>query len=65
MARMESNWGKTHITDYSNASRTMIFNIRELKWDDKILTSLNIPSSVLPEVKQSSQLYAKTDKRYF
>lgn len=49
--------GKVHITDYSNASRTMIYNIRELKWDDKILNALNIPESMLPEVKQSSEIY--------
>lgn len=54
--------GNVHITDYSNASRTMIFNIKELHWDEKILNALNIPSDVLPEVKQSSELYANTLK---
>jgi len=46
--------GKVHVTDYSNASRTMLFNIRELKWDQKLLSELGIPSSMLPEVKQSA-----------
>ena len=52
--------GKIHITDYSNASRTMIYNIKELKWDEKILKELNIPMIILPEVKPSSEIYAKT-----
>lgn len=46
--------GKVHATDYSNASRTMLYNIRELKWDDKMLKELSIPPSLLPEVKASS-----------
>ncbi len=46
--------GKSHVTDYSNASRTMIFNIRDLKWDEKLLKELNIPKSILPEVKPSA-----------
>jgi glycerol kinase len=46
--------GKVHVTDYTNASRTMLFNIRELKWDKKLLQELNIPESVLPEVKPSA-----------
>ncbi|MBK5278223.1 MAG: glycerol kinase GlpK [Bacteroidia bacterium] len=46
--------GKSHVTDYSNASRTMVYNIRELKWDDKLLKELNIPKSLLPEVKPSA-----------
>ncbi|MEK6781489.1 MAG: glycerol kinase GlpK [Bacteroidota bacterium] len=45
---------KSHATDYSNASRTMLFNIRELKWDEKLLKELNIPNSILPEVKPSA-----------
>lgn len=57
--------GKLHITDYSNASRTMIYNIRELKWDEKILEALDIPSSVLPEVRQSSEFYENTIKEIF
>jgi glycerol kinase len=46
--------GKSHVTDYTNASRTLIFNIRELKWDQKLLRELNIPESILPEVKPSA-----------
>lgn len=46
--------GKIHATDYTNASRTMLYNIKELKWDEKILETLNIPKSMLPEVKDSS-----------
>lgn len=46
--------GKVHVTDYSNASRTMLYNIRELKWDDKLLKELDIPHSMLPEVKPSA-----------
>lgn len=57
--------GKAHITDYSNASRTMIYNIRELKWDEKILQELNIPANVLPEVRQSSEIYENTVKDIF
>lgn len=49
--------GKSHVTDYSNASRTMIFNIRDLKWDDRMLKELNIPASILPEVKSSANLF--------
>jgi len=57
--------GKTHVTDYSNASRTMIYNIHELKWDDELLKELNIPKSMLPEVKPSSCVYGHTDKSLF
>ncbi|MBS1508211.1 MAG: glycerol kinase GlpK [Bacteroidetes bacterium] len=46
--------GKVHVTDYSNASRTMLFNIRDLNWDEKLLQSLDIPKSMLPEVKPSA-----------
>jgi len=53
--------GKTYVTDYSNASRTMLFNIHELKWDDELLETLNIPKSMLPEVKPSSYVYGHTD----
>jgi len=52
--------GSVHITDYSNASRTMLFNIVDLKWDEDILRELNIPSCMLPEVRPSSENYAKT-----
>ncbi|CDF58386.1 glycerol kinase GlpK [Thermobrachium celere] len=52
--------GKVHVTDYSNASRTMLYNIYELKWDEEILEILNIPKSMLPEVKPSSCIYGYT-----
>ena len=52
--------GRVHITDYSNASRTMLFNIVELKWDAQILKEVDIPAAMLPEVKPSSQIYGKT-----
>ena len=57
--------GKLHITDYSNASRTMLFNINSLKWDEKMLAILNIPKSMLPEVKNSSEDYGDTEKSIF
>ncbi len=57
--------GGTHVTDYSNASRTLIYNINTLKWDNKLLKALDVPNSVLPEVKDSSAVYAKTDKALF
>ena len=52
--------GGLHITDVSNASRTMLFNIHLLKWDDELLKIFNIPSSMLPEVRSSSEVYGKT-----
>ncbi len=52
--------GKVHITDVSNASRTMIFNINTLQWDDELLDLLGIPASMLPEVKSSSEVYGHT-----
>ena len=51
--------GKVHVTDYSNASRTMLFNIHDLKWDKEILELLNIPEALLPEVKGNSEIYVK------
>lgn len=54
--------GRVHVTDYSNASRTMLYNINELKWDEEILEELNIPASMLPEVKDSSCNYGKCSK---
>lgn len=57
--------GKVHVTDYGNASRTMLFNIKELKWDEKILKELNIPASMLPEVRPSSEIYGLTDEATF
>lgn len=53
--------GKVHVTDYSNAARTMLYNIIDLKWDDEILAELDIPKSMLPEVKPSSCVYGVTD----
>lgn len=52
--------GKVHVTDYSNASRTLMFNIRELCWDDKLLEYLTVPKSMLPEVHSSSEVYGNT-----
>ncbi len=57
--------GKVHVTDYSNASRTMLYNIKELKWDEQILKELDIPASMLPEVKPSSFVYGVTDAKIF
>lgn len=52
--------GKNHVTDYTNASRTLIYNINELAWDSEILDLMNIPKNMLPEVQQSSGLFGKT-----
>jgi glycerol kinase len=57
--------GKVYVTDYTNASRTMLFNIFDLKWDEDILKELNIPASMLPEVKPSSYVYGQTDAALF
>ncbi len=57
--------GKAHVTDYSNASRTMLFNIHSLQWDKEILQELNIPEAMLPQVKPSSCLYGHTLAQYF
>ena len=57
--------GKVHVTDYSNASRTMLFNINTLQWDEDILELLDIPASMLPEVKPSSCIYGESDASYF
>ncbi|WP_211747316.1 glycerol kinase GlpK [Paenibacillus sp. Marseille-Q4541] len=57
--------GKAHVTDYSNASRTMMYNIHELKWDQEILDCLQIPAAMLPEVKGSSEIYAYTVPYHF
>ena len=57
--------GKYHITDYSNASRTMIYNIKSLQWDEKITDILNIPPEILPEVRQSSEVYGNTASELF
>lgn len=58
--------GRTaHITDYTNASRTLMFNIYDLKWDDELLELLDIPKQMLPEVKESSEIYGKTINYHF
>lgn len=57
--------GKVHVTDYSNASRTMLFNIHTLNWDEEILRVLKIPQQILPEVKPSSHVYGYTDSKLF
>ena len=55
--------GKKHLTEATNASRTMLFNINNNKWDDEILKKLNIPKSILPDVKNSADDFGKTDKK--
>ena len=57
--------GRVHVTDYSNASRTMMFNINTLKWDEDILKLLDIPESMLPEVRPSSEIYGMTARDLF
>ena len=57
--------GKVHVTDYSNASRTMLFNIHTLEWDEEILDLLDIPKSMLPQVKESSCIYGEADSSFF
>jgi len=57
--------GKVHVTDYSNASRTMMFNIRELDWDKELLEMLDVPQEMLPEVHNSSEVYGNTDAGVF
>ncbi len=57
--------GEVHVTDYSNASRTMLFNINTLEWDDEILEELDIPKCMLPEVMPSSYIYGEADPGFF
>lgn len=57
--------GKVHVTDYSNASRTLLFNINTLEWDDEILDIIGIPKCMLPEAKPSSCVYGEADASYF
>jgi glycerol kinase len=57
--------GKVHITDYSNASRTMLFNINSLEWDTELLNIMDIPRCILPEPKPSSEIYGSTEKSFF
>ncbi|MBQ7147854.1 MAG: glycerol kinase GlpK [Pseudobutyrivibrio sp.] len=57
--------GKVHVTDYSNASRTLLFNINTLEWDDELCQILEVPKSMLPEAKPSSCIYGETDPEFF
>ncbi|HEC2240525.1 TPA: glycerol kinase GlpK [Staphylococcus delphini] len=57
--------GRAHVTDYSNASRTLMYNIHELKWDDELLELLDVPKAMLPEVKPSSEIYCETIDYHF
>ncbi|MBM7586956.1 glycerol kinase [Bacillus pakistanensis] len=57
--------GKAHVTDYSNASRTLMYNIFDLKWDEELLDILGVPKSMLPEVRPSSEVYANTIPYHF
>ena len=57
--------GRVHVTDYSNASRTMLYNIFELKWDEELLARLDIPAAMLPQVMPSSCVYGETDPTIF
>ncbi|MBS6610860.1 MAG: glycerol kinase GlpK [Peptoniphilus harei] len=56
--------GEVHITDYTNASRTLLFNIKEKKWDNELLELFDIPRSMLPEIKDSSEVYGKSKSKY-
>lgn len=57
--------GKAHVTDYSNASRTLMYNIHDLKWDEELLEILQVPRSMLPDVRSSSEIYGKTAPHHF
>jgi glycerol kinase len=57
--------GKVHVTDYSNASRTLLYNIHDLEWDQELLDIMEVPSYILPDVKSSSEIYGYTDKNVF
>lgn len=57
--------GKTHVTDYTNASRTLLYNIHNLSWDEELLSILDVPGKMLPEVKSSSEIYDYTTKSHF
>lgn len=56
---------KAHVTDYSNASRTLMYNIHDLKWDDELLDILGVPDTMLPTVCESSEIYTHTDAKHF
>ncbi|MGD9646265.1 MAG: FGGY family carbohydrate kinase, partial [Pirellulales bacterium] len=57
--------GRVHVTDYSNASRTLLFNIHTLDWDDELLAALDVPRAILPAVRPSSEIYGDTDANLF
>src|SRR5690625_1493870 len=57
--------GRVHVTDYTNASRTLMYNIHDLKWDEELLEMLDVPESMLPEVKSSSEVYGETTQSHF
>src|SRR5687768_10954815 len=57
--------GKVHVTDVSNASRTLLFNIHTLEWDDELLKLLDVPRAMMPDVKSSSEVYGRTDAKLF
>ncbi len=57
--------GEVHVTDYSNASRTLMYNIYDLQWDEELLAILKVPKALLPEVRSSSEVYGVTDPRHF
>ena len=57
--------GEEHVTDYSNASRTLLYNIRDLKWDEQLTTELGVPMEILPEVRPSSGDFGSTDPKWF
>lgn len=57
--------GKVHVTDYSNASRTLMYNIYDLQWDDELLELLTVPKSMLPDVRPSSEVYGHTASKHF
>ena len=57
--------GKVHVTDYSNASRTLMYNIYDLKWDEELLTILDVPAKMLPEVRPSSEIYGDVAAKHF
>lgn len=65
LADLEADKGAVHVTDYSNASRTMLFNINTLEWDDEILEELDIPKCMLPQAKPSSAVYGEADPGFF
>lgn len=57
--------GAVHVTDYSNASRTLMYNIFDLQWDEELLSILNVPASMLPDVRPSSEVYGNTAEKHF